>query len=43
MPRESTLFAIYLEMGFDAFCEYGGLSGEGRTLALAEWKRRKLR
>ena len=40
-PSDTTLFRIYLEMGYDTFCEYGGLSGEGRALALQEWKRRK--
>jgi len=40
MPREETLFSIYLEMSYDDFCEFDGISGEGRALALREWRRR---
>ncbi len=40
-PSEADLFAIYLEKEFDLFCEFGGITGEGRRRALAEWKRRQ--
>ncbi len=43
MPNENTLFKLYLEMGYDTFCAFDGISGEGRKLAMAEWKRRKRR
>lgn len=39
-PKSGELYNIYLDMGYCDFCEYGGLAGEGRRLALAEWKRR---
>lgn len=39
-PKADALFAIYLEMGFDTFCEFDGISDEGRRLAFREWERR---
>ena len=41
MPKTTTLFSIYLEMGYDTFCEFDGISSEGRELALREWNRRR--
>lgn len=39
-PTEEELFQIYLEMEYDTFAPFGGLTGEGRELARREWSRR---
>jgi hypothetical protein len=37
-PTDAELYRIYLEAGYDHFCEYGGLSEEGKKRALEDWK-----
>lgn len=37
-PTDSELFRIYLEENLDYFCEFGGLSKEGKLRARAIWE-----
>ena len=38
-PTDAELFQIYLKLGYDEFCEFGGLSNEGKKLALHYWNK----
>jgi len=41
-PTDTDLYTIYLDEGLYNFCEYGGLSEEGKLRALVIWNKRNL-